>query len=86
MKNSEGRPPRGKGRKVVTFQNDAGEIRQHRLAEIQQLQSEIAVLQNRFSEEWSKLRKELIRGIPVEQGPIRAFLKREGRKLLLFVK
>lgn len=46
-----------------------------RLARIQDLQSRLALCHQQLTEEWQTIRKDMIHGATVEDGPIRAFLK-----------
>jgi hypothetical protein len=74
------------------------QVTQMQLARIQQLQSDLALpspmrvqsdlarLQDSLRKEWNTLRMQLLRGVPVEPGPIRAFLRKSGNTQKLIVK
>lgn len=96
MKNSQTRPRRGNARKVTAISKRQPEVTQLELAQIQQLQSElsepdrlerdISTLQEALRKRWNTLRMQLLRGVSVEPGPIRAFLKKSGNTQTLIVK
>lgn len=70
------------------------QVTQLELAQIQQDQSDIAQpgasnvteMKEIFRKRWNTLRRQLLRGVPVEPGPIRAFLRKSGNTQKLFVK
>lgn len=86
MKNSQARPRRESAHNIVVIQKKITFVTQLRLAHIQQMQSDMLDLQRRIQKEWKQLRKEVLEGMPVEGGPIRAFIRQSGRKKTLVVK
>jgi hypothetical protein len=96
MRKPQNRPPRGNKHKVAIMARREEEVTQLQLARIQQLQSDLAQpvevqsdlarLQEALRKEWNTLRMQLLRGIPVEPGPIRAFLRKSGNTQKLFIK
>jgi hypothetical protein len=72
--------------KVTVFNRRVFFVTQIRLARVQQLQGEIARLNLKLSNEWKMIRKELMHGTPTEKGPIHAFIKKVGRKSILYIK
>jgi hypothetical protein len=86
MENSQVRPRRESGRKVTTLRKRDVPITQIRLARFQQLESDSVELGRQISEERNELRKEILRGVPVEAGPIRAFIRKSGQRKILIVK
>ena len=96
MKKSQVRPRRESAHNVTTMKKREELVTQLELAQIQQLQSEIAQPEQLQSEiaklelnlrkRWNTLRMQLFRGISVESGPIRAFLKKSGDTYKLIVK
>ena len=96
MKKSQNRPPRGSEHKVAIMTKRDSQVTQMQLARIQQLQSDLALplrvqsdlarLQDSLRKEWNTLRMQLLRGVPVEPGPIRAFLRKSGNTQKLIVK
>jgi hypothetical protein len=61
-------------------------VTQLQLAQIQQLQSDLAGLEHQLRKDWNTLRMQLLRGVEVEPGPIRAFLRKSGNTQKLIVK
>ncbi len=86
MKNSQVRPRRENGRKITTMGERNSKVTQLQLAQIQQLQSDLVGLQEQLRKEWNTVRMQLLRGVAVEPGPIRAFLRRSGDAQKLIVK
>lgn len=102
MKNSRNRPRRENGRKVTVIKKSEACVTQLELAQIQQLQSDLSnpgarwppietreqldALQESLRKRWNTLRMQLLRGVEVEPGPIRAFLRKSGNTQKLFVK
>ncbi len=95
MKNSRIRPRRGNGRKVAVMKNREAYVTQMQLAQIQQLQSDLTKLeagdgfnhlQGNLRRQWNTVRMQLLRGVSVEPGPIRAFLRKSGNTQKLIVK
>src|SRR5258708_11845853 len=96
MKKPQVRPRRGSAHKVTTMKKREERVTQLDLAQSQQLQSEIAQpdrlqsdiakLERTLRTRWNTLRMQLLRGIAVEPGPIRAFLKKSGDTQKLIVK
>lgn len=86
MKNSQVRPRRGSGHNVTTLGKRDTPVTQIRLAHIQQLQSDIAELGRQLTKDWNRLRKEILEGATVENGPMRAFIRKSGRRKVLIVK
>ncbi len=96
MKKSQVRPRRGNKHKVTIMSKRELCVTQLQLARIQQLQSEIAQprqlqseiaeLQETLHREWNTLRMQLLRGVTIEPGPIRAFLRNSGKTVKLIVK
>lgn len=94
MRKPQNRPPRGNKRKVAIMARRQEQVTQLELAQIQQDQSDIAqpgesnVTERKetLRKRWNTLRMQLLRGVPVEPGPIRAFLRKSGNTQKLFVK
>ena len=72
--------------KISILQKPVAQVTQLRLAHVQQLQSDIADLHRQYTKHYSRLRKDILKGIPVEIGPIRAFIRRTNGKKMLVVK
>jgi len=64
----------GRSYQTPTAHRSVHTISQHRLAHIQEMQSRIGYEQSKLSDEWARVRKDMIAGATVEPGPIRAWL------------
>lgn len=84
MKNPMARPLKEGTHKVAVFQKRVVIVSQIRLAHIQQLESDISILQRELSKERAGARKAILNGAAVESGPIRAFIRKShGYKKLV---
>jgi hypothetical protein len=79
------RPPKDGARKITILQKRIAAVAQLRLAHIQQIQSDIADLHRQLSREWKQLRKEIAAGATIQSGPLRAFIRKKGRRKYLVI-
>jgi hypothetical protein len=101
MKISQVRPRRGSAHEVTSVDKyQLRVVTQMQLARIQQLQSDLSQpeqlqmenntnideVKELLRKEWNTLRMQLLRGVEVEPGPIRAFLRKSGNTQKLVVK
>lgn len=71
---------------VTMFKKRHVEITQLHLAEIQQMESDIIALNQKFTKARNKVRKDILKGATVQHGPIRAFIRKTNGKRKLVVK